>query len=128
MEDCFLDLNRRIVYIYIDDIIIFSETSEEHLKRLSLVFQRLGDCGLKLSLQKCALAQSFLGHLISADGVRPDPEKIAKVKDWPYPQNPKELRSFLDFAGYYRKFVEKYSESAKPLNSLLPPTRKKIDK
>ena len=131
MEDCFSDLDLRIMYIYLDDIIIFSETSEEHLQRLSLVFQRLRDCGLKLSLQKCAFAQSqvgFLGHLISADGVRPDPEKIAKVKDWPLPQNPKELRSFFGFAGYYRKFVEKYSEIARPLNSLLPPTRKKSDK
>ena len=60
--------------------------------------------------------------------MRPDPEKIAKVRDWPSPHNPKELRSFLGFAGYYRKFVEKYSEIAKPLNSLLPPTRKKMDK
>ncbi|KAK3789149.1 hypothetical protein RRG08_001542 [Elysia crispata] len=131
MEDCFSDLNLRIIYIYIDDIILFSETSEEHLKRLSLVFQRLRDFGLELSLQKCAFAQSqvrFPGHFISADGGRPDSEKIAKVKDWPSPQNPKELRSFLGFAGYYRKFVEKYSEFARPLNSLLPPTRKKIDK
>ena len=60
--------------------------------------------------------------------MRPDPEKIAKVRDWPSPQNPKELRSFLGFAGYYMKFVEKYSEIARPLNSLLPPTRKEIDK
>ena len=98
MEDCFLGLNLRIMYIYIDDIIIFSETSEEHLKRLCLVFQRLRDCGLKLSLQKCAFTQSqvsFLGHLISADGVRPDPEKTAKVKDWPFPQNPKSFAHFL---------------------------------
>ena len=131
MEDCFSDLNLRIMYIYTDDIIIFSETSEEHLKRLSLVFQRLRYCGLKLSLQKCAFAQSqvsFLGHLISADGVRPDAEKIAKVRDWPSPQNPKELRSFLGFAGYYRKFVEKDWKIARPLNSLLPPTKKKMDK
>ena len=75
-----------------------------------------------------SLKVSFLGHLISADGVRPDPEKIAKVKDWPSPQNPKELCSFLGFAVYYLKFVEKYSEIARPLNSLLPPIRKKIDK
>ena len=131
MEDCFSDLNLRIMYIYIDDIIIFSETEEDHLERLQLVFQRLRDCGLKLSVGKCAFAQSqvsFLGHLISAEGVRPDPDKIEKVKDWSAPRNPKELRSFLGFAGYYRKFVENYSGIARPLNSLLPPTCKKGDK
>ena len=124
-------MNLRIMYIYIDDIIIFSETEEDHLERLQLIFQRLRDCGLKLSLGKCAFAQSqvsFLGHLISAEGVRPDPDKIEKVKDWPAPRNPKELRSFLGFAGYYTKFVENYSGIARPLNSLLPPTRKKGNK
>ncbi|GFR77250.1 Pol polyprotein [Elysia marginata] len=129
MEDCFSDLNLRIMYIYTDDIIVFSETAEEHLDRLRSVW--LQDCGLKLSLKKCAFAQSqvsFLGHLISDEGVRPDPEKIAKVKDWPSPRNPKERRSFLGFAGYYRKFVERYSEIARPLKSLLPPTRKRNDK
>ena len=103
MEDCFSDLNLRIMYIYINDIIIFLDIEEDHLERLQLVFQQLRDCGIKLSLGKCTFAQSqisFLGHLISAEGVGPDPEKIEKVKDWLAPRNPKELRSFLGFVWY----------------------------
>ena len=121
MEDIFSDLNLKIMYIYIDDLIIFSSTFEEHLQRLRLVFDRLRQCGLKLAPNKCDLVRqevSFLGYVISKDGIRTDPEKINKVLEWPVPRNSKELMSFLGFAGYYRRFVKDFSRIAQPLNSL----------
>lgn len=121
MEDIFSDLNLKIMYIYIDDLIIFSSTLEEHFQRLRLVFNRLRRCGLKLAPKKCDLVKqeiSFLGFVITKDGIRTDAEKINKVLEWPVPRNSKELMSFLGFAGYYRRFVEGFSRIVQPLNIL----------
>ena len=121
MEDIFSDLNLKIMYIYIDDLIIFSSTLEDHIQRLRLVFNRLRQCGLKLAPKKCDVVRqevAFLGYVISKDGIRTDPEKINKVLEWPVPKNSKELMSFLGFAGYYRRFVKDFSRIAQPLNVL----------
>ena len=128
MEHCFSDMNLKIMFIYIDDIIVFSNSYSEHVERLNLVFQRLRECGLKLAAQKCELFRtsiSFLGFVVSERGIETDPEKIEKVKNWKVPSNAKELHSFLGFAGYYRKFVDHFSTIAHPLNALLPPSRPK---
>ena len=121
MEEIFSDLNLKIMYIYIDDLIIFSSTAEEHLQRLRLVFDRLRQCGLKLAPKKCEIMKeemAFLGYVVSNGGIRTDPEKINKVLEWPVPKNSKELHSFLGFAGYYRRFVKDFSRIAQPLNLL----------
>ena len=121
MEDCFADVHLRDMYVYIDDIIVFSGTVEEHVLKLERVFERLRQCGLKLAPRKCEFLQqeiSFLGFHVSKDGIHTDPEKIAKVKEWKTPQNSKELASFLGFAGYYRKFVKGFSQIALPLSQL----------
>ena len=128
MEECLGDLNMKICVIYLDDLIIFSDTFEQHLERLDIVLNRLRECNLKLSADKCFFLQDrvkFLGHVVSANGVETDPEKIEKVKNWPRPSNPDELRSFLAFAGYYRRFVKDFSKITRPLNELLPPTTTK---
>lgn len=128
MEECLGDYNMTICLIYLDDLIIFSENFEQHLQRLDLILTRLKECGLKLSADKCFFLQKrvkFLGHVVSEDGVETDPEKIEKVRNWPTPSNADELRSFLAFAGYYRRFVKDFSKITKPLNELLPPTSKK---
>ena len=117
--------------LYLDDIIVYSSTFEEHLERLQLVFRRLQQHGLKLKPSKCHFLQhevTYLGHKVSAKGVVTDPEKITKVKDWPRPSNPREVLQFLGFAGYYRRFIPKYATIASPLYELTTGIPKKTKK
>lgn len=125
MEQCLGDLNMKICAIYLDDLIIFSSTLEEHLDRLDQVLTRLRECNLKLSPKKCKFLQTkvkYVGHIVSENGVEADPDKIEKVKNWPTPQNAEEVRQFTSFAGYYRRFVKDFSKIAKPLTDLHPNT------
>lgn len=131
MERCMGDLHLAICLVYLDDLIIFSMTYEEHLERLGKVFQRLRKCGLKLSPKKCQFFMNrvaYVGHIVTPDGIEADPRKTEKVRDWPTRAGPDELRQFLGFAGYYRKFVKDFSKIARPLTDLLPPTRTKNGK
>ena len=128
MEDCLGDLHLTICFIFLDDLIIFSKTFEEHMERLAKVLQRLRECNLKLSPKKCFLFQEkvhYVGHVVSEKGIEPDQSKIDKVVNWPRPKTPEEVRQFIGFAGYYRKFVESFSQIAKPLTDLMPSTAKK---
>lgn len=130
MERCMGDLNRREVLVFIDDLIVFSDTLEQHESRLIQVLNRLKEFGLKLSSEKCKFFQTsvkYLGHVVSQHGVETDLQKIEALKTWPVPKNLKELRTFLGFSGYYRRFVRDYSKTTKPLNDLTagyPPLRK----
>ncbi|MCW4346603.1 MAG: pol polyprotein, partial [Candidatus Thiodiazotropha endolucinida] len=137
MERCMGDLNLQDCLIYLDDIIIFSKTFEEHLEKLEAVFRRLQEHGLKLKPSKCELFHSqvvYLGHVVSREGIHTDPSKIEAVKSWPVPQCTKEVRKFLGFTGYYRRFIKGYATIARPLNDLLighptaPKARKKKSK
>ncbi|KAI5618057.1 hypothetical protein C0J50_22646 [Silurus asotus] len=107
-----------------------ADTLEEHEQRLLHVLGRLKDYGLKLSLEKCKFFQQsvkYLGHIVSENGVETDPQKIEAIKTWPSPRNLKELRSFLGFSGYYRRFIKDYAKLVKPLNELTvgyPPFQK----
>lgn len=121
MEKCVGDLHLNKVLVFLDDLIVFSDTLEEHETRLMRVLQRLRDYGLKLSPEKCHFFQTsvkYLGHVVDAQGVHTDPDKVSALKDWPRPLTRKELKCFLGFVGYYRRFVKGYSQIAKPLNSL----------
>ena len=125
MEQCLGDLNMKICCIYLDDLIIFSDTLEEHLERLNTVLNRLKECNLKLSPKKCKFLQrrvKYIGHIVSEKGVEVDPEKVEKVINWPTPKNGDEVRQFTAFAGYYRRFVRDFSKIAKPLTELHPNT------
>ena len=107
--------------IYFDDIVLFSETPEQHLERLVVLLDRLRSAGLKLKPEKCSVFQkslSFLGHVISEDGISADPQKTKAVADWPVPRTVKEVRGFLGLASYYRKFVPNFSRIAGPLHAL----------
>jgi len=122
MDVVLTGLNLEVCLAYIDDVLIFSKTLEEHLDRLELVLQRLQAAGLKLKASKCSIMQtqvSFLGHVLSSEGIATDPEKTRLITQWPVPTNLKELRSFLGISGYYRKFVEGYAAIAAPLNALM---------
>ena len=122
MERCMGDLNLRDCLIYLDDIIIFSSTFEEHLKRLQAVFKNLKKHNLKLKPSKCEFLKesvTYLGHVVSAAGIHVDPAKTEAVRSWPIPKSTKDVRKFLGFTGYYQRFVKGYAAIARPLNDLL---------
>ena len=115
------DLVPNICLVYLDDIIVFSSTIEEHMSRLQTIFSRLRQAGLKIKPKKCSLLQSsvtYLGFLFSEQGVAPDASKFTAVQDWSSPTSLKEVRSFVGFASYYRRFVPHFSEIVEPLNRL----------
>lgn len=121
MERCVGDLNRKEALVFIDNVIVFSDTLEQHESRLLQVLNRLKEYGLKLSSEKFKFFQTsvkYLGHIVSEHGVETDPQKIEALKTWPVPENLKQLRSFLGFLGYYRRFVRNCSKIIKPLNDL----------
>ena len=122
MECVLAGLTGEQCLIYLDDIIVFSSTFEEHLRRLANVFAALREAGLKLKPSKCFFAQKevhYLGHVISAAGVSPDPAKTEVVSLYPIPTDLKQLRQFLGLANYYRRFVPDFSKIAEPLHKLL---------
>jgi hypothetical protein len=128
MEEGLEDLHLDICFIYLDDLIIFSKTYEEHLDRIQRVLQRLHESGLKLSPTKCTFFQEkvkYIGHIVAKDGIKPDPDKIEKVSNWPRPSTPEEVRKFLGFIGYYRKFAKDFSKIARQLTDLMPVPKKK---
>ena len=107
--------------VYLDDIIIWASTFENHNHHLRLVFDRMRTAGLKLKPTKWHFLQkevTFLGHVVSADGIKTGPEKVKAVKTWPVPVNVKELQSFLGLDGYYRKFIVGFSSIAEALYTL----------
>lgn len=118
MELMLAGLDAKRCLVYLDDIIIFSKTEEEHIVTLRDVFERIRAAKLKLKPQKCRLAKrevTFLGHRITQEGLLPDPNNIQKVLGWTRPTSEDEVKSFLGLCGYYSRFVPHYTELTKPL-------------
>ena len=106
---------------YIDDIIVYSKSEAEHIQHLADIFDRLDKAGLKLKLSKCSFFQSqvkYLGHIISSEGISPDPEKVKVMRRLQAPKTVREVRSIVGMASYYRRFIPHFSEIAKPLTEL----------
>lgn len=121
MEKAVGDMNLLQCLVYLDDLIVFGRTLEEHEERLLKVLDRLQEYGLKLSIDKCQFCQpqvKYVGHIVSAEGIATDPEKIRAVTNWGQPTDLKSLQSFLGFCGYYRRFIANYSAIVKPLTDL----------
>lgn len=122
MERMFGAQHCQSLLLYLDDIIVFASSVESQLSRLDLVLTRLQKEGLKVKLEKCRFFKKevqYLGHLVSREGVSTDPAKVSAVANWPPPTNVSELRSFLGFTSYYRRFVEGFSKLAAPLHRLV---------
>ena len=122
MHDCLGDLNMNWCIVYLDDIIIFSDTKEEHIKRLEAVFQKLMAAGLKLKPTKCFFFRDeieYLGHVVSGKGISTNPKKIEAVTKWPTPKTVYDVRSFLGFVGYYRRFIKNFSNITKPIREVI---------
>ena len=107
---------------YLDDLIIFSRTFEDHLQDLQNIFNRLRGGGLKLKASKCNFAKNeieYLGYIIGAEGLKCNPKKLDILRDFPRPKNLKEVRAFLGFTGFYRRFMRSYAKLTSNLTRLL---------
>lgn len=125
MQRCLGGQVNDFLLIYLDDVIVYSPCFNSHLRHLEEVFEKLHQHGLKLQPQKCHLFRKevkYLGHVVSKSGVATDPDKTAAVQNWPVPETVTQVRSFLNFVGYYRRFIPGFSRVAAPINALLQGT------
>ena len=128
MDKCLGDQQFVILLLYLDDICIFAPTIDDMLDQIELVFNRLKQFNLKIKPKKCQFFDTsvlFLGHILLANGISANPEKVEKVKTWPVPKNIKEVQSFLELASYYRPFINKFAKKAQCIHELVGPTSNK---
>ena len=124
MEMCLGDQQYLTLLFYLDYICVFSSSVNEMLDRIALVFGWLKEFNLKIKPKKSFFFQSsvlFLGHLLSKNGILPNPEKVSKPRDWLIPKSAKEVHSFLGLASYYRRFIPQFAKWASPLHDLIRP-------
>ena len=120
MQTALARLEGKSCFVYIDDILVCSRTFEEHLQQLRLVLERLREAQLRLKVSKCVFLREqvqYLGHAISKQGIGPDPDKVAKVQNFPVPTDVHKLRQFLGLASYYRHFIQNFAAISSPLNT-----------
>ncbi|WOH15435.1 hypothetical protein DCAR_0934976 [Daucus carota subsp. sativus] len=122
MNSVFQAFLRKSVLVFFDDILVYNKTLSEHKVHLRAVLELMKQHELYAKESKCVIGKQqleYLGHIISAEGVSTDPDKVAAMKNWPIPTSIKQLRGFLGSTGYYRRFVKGYGEISRPLTSLL---------
>ncbi len=121
IQDTLRDFIGVFCVVYLDDILIFSRTQEEHDSQVKLVLDRLRDAHLFANAKKCEFDKTeveYLGYLIGADGIKMNPKKLSTIADWPIPRSVHDIQSFLGFTNFYRRFVDHYAALALPLNRL----------
>ena len=107
--------------IYIDDIIVFGKSFEEHMGRVEEVLERIKAAGLKLKAEKCLMLQKevvFLGHVVSGGGVKPSPTNIMKIASWPVPKTPRQVKQLVAMGSYYRRYVRNFASMVRPMVEL----------
>ena len=122
MNKVFMEFLDKFVVVFIDDILVYSKSEEEHKEHLRLVLEKLREHWLYAKFSKCEFwlkEVGFLGHVISGEGIAVDPSKVQSVTEWLAPTSVREIRSFLGLEGYYRRFIENFSKIAKPMTELL---------
>ena len=122
MQNCLGELNLTYALVYLDDVIVYSKTEEDHLCRLQVVFERFHEHGLKLKPSKCSFLRkqiTFLGHEVSANGMQPGNINLKGIAEMAPPANYTEVRHFLGMTGFFRRFIRNYAQIAKPLNDIL---------
>jgi ribonuclease HI len=127
MYKVFMEELDKFVVVFIDDILVYSKSVEEHEQHLRVVLGKLRAHKLYAKFSKCEFwleKISFLGHILTAEGVSVDPRKVETVSNWQQPTNVSEIRSFLGLAGYYRRFIEGFSRIARPITELLKKEKK----
>ena len=122
MNDVLREYLDQFVIVYLDDILIYSKNETEHVEHVMLVFNKLRSAGLFCKAEKCEFHKpevEFLGYVMSSEGVKMDPSKVACIRSWPPPTSVKELQVFLGFANFYRRFIKNYAIVTAPLTTLL---------
>ena len=122
MDNVLKELVGKICLVYLDDIIIYSTSLQEHIESIKTVFDRLRSSNLKIQMDKCEFLRheiAFLGHIITPEGTKPNPNKIQAIKNFPLPRTNKEIKSFLGLINYYRKFIKDLAKITKPLTNRL---------
>ena len=129
MQNCFSELNITYALIYLDDVIVYSCTKQEHLTHLRVVFERFRESGLKLKPSKCNFFHTeinYLGHTISVKGMEPGIDGIKAIVEMAPPKTYTSICQFLGAAGYFRHFIKGYANITKPLNNLLSSINSKL--
>ncbi|EXX64785.1 gag-pol fusion protein [Rhizophagus irregularis DAOM 197198w] len=122
MDKVLHKIKEKFVLVYLDDVIIYSKTFKDHIQHLKEVLNRIRKANLRLKAEKCHFAAAehqFLGHVVGKEGVKPDPEKVNKMVNYPEPQNIRELRKVLGLFSYYRRFIKDFAKVADPMYKLL---------
>lgn len=122
MDNILRGIQNEHCLVYLDDIIVYSTSLQEHLKKLRLVFERLRESNFKIQLDKSEFLKkevAYLGHVVTPQGVKPNPDKIRAIKEFPLMSTTKQIKGFLGLIGYYRKFIKDFAKLTKPLTKCL---------
>lgn len=122
MDNVLREHLHRICFVYMDDIVIFSKSLQEHQQHIKLIFDKLRQYNLKVQLDKSEFAcktVKFLGHVITDKGIRPNPDKIEAIRKFPIPKTTKEIKAFTGLIGYYRRFISNFAKIIHPMTKCL---------
>jgi len=122
MDNVLKEYLHKFCFVYMDDVVIFSKSLQEHICHLQLIFQKLQNYNLKIQLDKSEFLSKnieFLGHVITPEGIAPNPSKVKAIQNYPIPKTVKEIKSFLSLIGYYRRFIQNFAKIVSPMTKCL---------